>query len=116
MAILAADTDKINSQRLRDALLMAQNLKIHYDDSIQANMPPGEIRSSNDQDVMKFLKNQIETVTALLDATVRLCGSDIPPTDDIKQAFEFVEELNSGNDNGNGNGNGNGGGRNPRHT
>ena len=104
MTILAADTNKINSERLRDAQLRAQNLKASYDHSIQANLPPGEIRSKNDEDVMNFLKNQIATVTGLLDATVRLCGSDIAPTDDIRRTFQYVEEVNSGNGNDNGHG------------
>ena len=101
MAILAADTDKIKSDKLREAQRIAQSVKDAYDTSIQANMPPGVVRSKNDQDVMKFLKDQIELVTELLDDVVRLSGSDIPPTEDIRKLFEYVEELNSGNGNGN---------------
>jgi len=95
MALLAADTDKIKSEKLREAMRLAQSMKDAFDTSITTDMPPGEVRSDSDADIMKFLKNQIEVVTALLEATVRLSGSDIPPTDDIRQAFMTVEELNS---------------------
>lgn len=97
MAILAADTDKIKSDKLREAQRIAQDVKDGYDTSIQINMPPGVVRSKNDRDVMKFLQDQIEVVTQLLDAVVRLSGSDIPPTDDIRKLFEYVEDLNSSN-------------------
>jgi hypothetical protein len=96
MAILAADTDKITSEKLREAQRIVQLLRQAFDESVEADMPPGVVRSDDDKDIYKFLKSQLEIVNNLVVATEKLCGSDIPPTDDIRKSFELVEELNSG--------------------
>lgn len=96
LAILGADTNRINSDRLRAAEHQMTAALRRYEESVRVAFPLGEARGSVDAEIARGAAEAVEAVRPLLAGIADLCGGDVESVNDMKVFFERVEETNSG--------------------
>ncbi|RKR86735.1 hypothetical protein BDK92_1000 [Micromonospora pisi] len=96
MSVIGGDTDLVRSDKLEPAALLMKRVDDDFTGVTDANMPPGHIRTSTDEQIFKNLNDGVEVVKIILKGVRALAEGDTENVTMLNKVIANVSDTTTG--------------------